>query len=406
MVDTKSRKKGDLRFIQEMNRSIILDIIRKQGPISRTDIAKECGLSPSTVSSGVNELISEGLAYEVGTGLSSGGRKPKLVEFYPDSKYIIGVSLTNSTITIAELNLEARVKKKKEYVVNQRKGDGYIAFVISSIQDFLNPYEDDVKKCAGVSIISPGIIDAEHGVINYNAKLNLEKIPLKKLVEEAVGLKTVLDNDVNALVLAERNFGRYKEFDELMYVTIDQGIGVGIYQNGSIFRGQNGGAGEFGHISIDHRGKPCDCGNMGCLEEYIGWPAIYSQIIGAITKGKETQVLEMADGEIQNITPRMLRQALEVGDALAISIFEQIATYLAAGLVTLIHLFNPEGIIIGGELAQNNVLLHKKVNQLVSKQAFTYLIKDLKIRSASLGSDFGVIGAAAILLRDLFHFSM
>jgi hypothetical protein len=109
-----------------------LDLLRKCGPISRTDIAKKSGLSLTTVSSGVYELIVEGIAREVGQGLSNGGRKPRLVEFFPDSKFIIGISITNSLIKIAELNLEAIVQKKKEFIVRKQRGDSFIAYVMDS----------------------------------------------------------------------------------------------------------------------------------------------------------------------------------------------------------------------------------------------------------------------------------
>jgi N-acetylglucosamine repressor len=109
-------------------------------------------------------------------------------------------------IKIAELNLEAIVQKKKEFIVRKQRGDSFIAYVMDSTQAFLNDCRD-LSECIGISIISPGIIDSENGIIHYNAKLGLEDIPLKKIVEQKFGITTWLDNDVNALVLAEKNFG-------------------------------------------------------------------------------------------------------------------------------------------------------------------------------------------------------
>jgi predicted NBD/HSP70 family sugar kinase len=215
-----------------------------------------------------------------------------------------------------------------------------------------------------------------------------------------------LDNDVNALVLAEKNFGEFYDYENLMYVTVGEGIGVVIFLNGSIFRGHNGGAGEFGHISIDHRGKPYDCGNIGCLEEYISWPTIYSKIVASIAKRKPTKILSLVNGDLNSVTPIVFRESLEANDPLAIEIIEDVSSYLGAGIVSLVNLFNPHGIILGGELAQNNPLLHKRVKEIISNQGLKHLTKGIEIRSASLGENFDLVGTAEVLLKDIFNFSI
>jgi N-acetylglucosamine repressor len=399
------RKKGDLKLIQELNRSIILETIRVSGRISRADIAKKNGLSPTTVSSAVNELIQEGLVSEFGTGSSNGGRKPVLLQFDPDNKFLIGVSVTNSLITVAELNLEASVHKKTEYQVQNQIGDSFVTYVLECLEQFLQG-SSDFTKCVGISVIVPGVIDSVNGVIHYNARLGLKEVPLKAMIEKRFGLPTWLDNDVNAIALAEKNFGAFQEFDNLIYIRVDQGIGVGIYMNGSIYRGHFGGAGEFGHISIDHSGIRCECGNVGCLENYVSWSAIYSKIIVAITKGRPTMMMDFVNGDVNKITPRDFRRAIDQHDSLAIAIIDEIANYLGVGIVNLVNLFNPQGIIIGGELAHNNSILLSKVKDIINQQALKTLTKGLEIHSASLGENFEVIGAAAVLLREMFHFSL
>lgn len=400
------RRTGDLKLIQELNRSIILDTIRQHGPISRSDIAKRQGISPTTVTTAVHELIRDGLVCEDGTGESSGGRKPILVRFCPDGQFLVGVSITNTAITIAELNLEASLKRKKAYPVGPEMfGEQVVQHVLASLDDFLGQYED-LSSCLGISIISPGIVDASRGIIRFNSKLKLKDVPFKELAESRFKLTTWLDNDANAIALAEKNFGVGVDADNLLFVTVGEGVGSGLVVNGSIFRGSRGGAGEFGHISVERSGFRCDCGNVGCLENYVAWPAIYANILSAITRGKQTIALELAEGDMHRITPAIFRTALQQQDQVCLDIVEEIAAYLSAGIVSLVNLFNPSLIILGGEIMRDNALLVSRIQKLVQERGMFIMTEGLEFRQTALGEDFEVKAAAAVLLQDVFHFSL
>ncbi|MCG2761562.1 MAG: ROK family transcriptional regulator, partial [Candidatus Atribacteria bacterium] len=321
------QKTGNLKLIQELNRSIILKTIRYYGPISRSEIAKRNKVSPTTVTAAVRRLLQQGLVCEDSVGTSSGGRKPILVRFSPESQFIVVVAITNSSIKIAETNLEAKVRRQKIFPIHNLTGKLVIDYFLESISYFLEEYSD-LTKCIGISIISPGIVDVDRGVICENTKLKLKNIPLKEIVEKRFKLKAWLENDANAIALAEKQFGAYKKYKNLVYVTIGDGVGAGIIVNGSIFRGGNGGTGELGHTSIDRNGIYCDCGNRGCLENYVSWPAIYSKVSSSIAQGKHTMMLELAKGDIDRVTPSIFLNALEKDDQLAKEIMEEVAGYL------------------------------------------------------------------------------
>jgi predicted NBD/HSP70 family sugar kinase len=399
------QRTGDLKLIQELNRSIILRTIRHYGPVSRTEIAKKNKISPTTVTAAVKELIRQGLVYEDGVGVSTGGRKPVLVRFSSDSKFIIAVAITNSSIKIAEMNLEAKVRKQKIFPVYNLTGKLVIDYLLKSIGQFLEEYSD-LTKCIGISIISPGIINVDKGIIYENTKLKLKNIPLKEMVEKQFKLKTWLENDANAIALAEKRFGAYRKFKNLIYITIGDGVGAGIIVNGSIFRGCRGGAGEVGHTSIDRNGIPCDCGNTGCLENYVSWPAICSKVLSSVAQGKPTMMSESVKGDISRITPSIFRDALKKNDQLAKEIMKDTAAYLATGMVNLVNLLNPDIIILGGKVAYDNHFLLSQVKKLVFKQALTILTNKLEICSTSLRDDFRMIAAATIPLQEIFHFSI
>ncbi|MBU4314133.1 MAG: ROK family transcriptional regulator [Actinobacteria bacterium] len=399
------QRTGDLKLIQELNRSIILRTIQNYGPISRSEIAKKYKISSTTVTAAVRELIQQGLVYEDGVGKSSGGRKPILIKFFSDSKFIIAVAITNSYIIIAETNLEAKIRRQKKFPVNNLTGKLFIDYLIKSVNQFLKAYPD-LTKCIGISITSPGIVDVNKAVICENTKLKLKNIPLKEMMEKQFKLKIWLENDTNAIVLAEKRFGEYRKFKNLIYITIDDGVGAGIVVNEHIFRGCSGGTGEFGHTTIDRNGILCDCGNRGCLENYVNWPAIYSKVLSSIEEGKHTMMLELVKGDINQITPSIFRSALEKNDQLAKEIMTDTAAYLAAGIVNLVNLLNPDIIILGGKVAYDNHFLISQVKKLVFQQALTNLTNRLEICPISLGKDFRIIASAAIPLQEIFHFSI
>ena len=396
------RRTGDLKLIQELNRSIVLDMIRQNGPISRVQIAEKIKLSPTTVTSAVNDLIQDGLVYENGIGESRGGRKPILLSFDPDSQFLIGVSIRSSGIVIAEINLEAVISRKKHYSHNVNAD--FSEYLIQIIREFLSD-TTSLNKCIGISIITQGIVDSLKGIILNNTKLKLKNIPIKVLVEKEFELPVSLDNDTNAYILAEKTFGDFTSFQNMLYIEIGEGVGAGIVVNGAIYRG-NGGAGEFGHTSVDKGGVRCDCGNVGCLENYVGWPTIYSRILTSIKKGKHSFMSDFVAGHIADITPEVFVKAIRLGDELALKILDEVVGYLASGIVNLVHLFNPEVILLGGEFVFENPIFISKVKSYVKSHAFEVLSDRLEMEQGSLGKEFEMIGAAAVILHDKFRFSI
>ncbi|WP_066189722.1 ROK family transcriptional regulator [Gracilibacillus timonensis] len=399
------KRTGDLKLIQELNRSIILETIRKYGPISRSEIAKKNELSPTTVASAVTELINDGYVNEGGTGISSGGRRPILLQFSPDNHYLIGVSISYSKITIADINLEAEINIKKIYPTKGYTGAVLVNYLLQLLEDFYTKQQDH-RQCVGISIIIQGIVDSKKGIVHYNPVLLLEDVYLRDSVEQHFQLPTWLENDTNAYVLAEKHFGHFQEVENLIYITIGEGVGAGVIVNHTLSRGESGGAGELGHTSIDWNGKPCSCGNKGCLENYISWPATAQKIMEEIEIGRETMLADYLTNHKTFIAPSEFVEAVNAGDDLAIEINHQMAEYLSAGVVHLVHLFNPEAIILGGDVTNQNPILYACLQDMVEQRALKALYKDVSITSSSLGKEFEMVGAASVLLQDKFQFKL
>ncbi|MFC4812443.1 ROK family transcriptional regulator [Paenibacillus sp. GCM10023250] len=396
---------GDLKLIQELNRSIILNMIRDHGPISRSEIAKRNKISPTTVASAVHELIKEGFVSEIGVGMSNGGRKPILLRFSPDNHFMICASISNSLIEVARMNLALEITEKQTMAIHEPAGDKVIATTLGIIDQMIAD-GGEMTNFIGISVVTPGIVDKHTGMIHYNAKLNLSNVNLKRMMEERYGQKVWVENDTNAMVLAEKKNGNYEGYRDLLYVTIGDGVGAGIIIDDTLLSGARGGAGEFGHTSVDRSGIRCECGNVGCLENYVSWPAIYWRILTLISRGRTTSMIEMAGGDRNAISPLVFNKALNEGDALATDIADETTAHLGAGIVNLINLLNPEVIILGGELIVESDVLLEKIKAYVAKHALCVLSDKLQILTSTLGQEAKLIGAASVLLQDVFHFSL
>jgi len=401
------KRTGDLKLMQELNRYLILDAIRKNGPISRAKVAQDLGISPTTVTAAVSDFIAEGLVEEAGPGESTlnGGRKPVLIQFCPDNQFLVCVSVTNSAIVLSEVNLNAVVKRKRVTPLVNGLGPAVMDRLIESIADFLGTFPS-LSNCLGLSVVSPGIVDRERGVLLYNAKFHLTNVSVTDILEQRFGLKVWLENDANALVMAEKEMGDFDPGDNLVFVTIGDGIGTGIIVNGSVYRGAKGGAGEVGHISINKNGIRCECGNTGCLENYVGWPSVYSKICSSIVRRIPSVIADLCGGDLNQITPAIYHQALDMHDSLALEIADEAAQYLAQGLVTLTNILNPSAIVLGGELFQGNQRFLSIVQRYVAETALHGINDELVIRFTSLGEDDKLIGAATVALNQVFHFSI
>ncbi|WP_243633285.1 ROK family transcriptional regulator [Paenibacillus xerothermodurans] len=401
----KKIRTGDVKLIQELNRSIILNMIRERGPISRSEIAKSNNISPTTVASAVQELIREGFVQETGVGQSNGGRKPILLKFSPDNHFMICASISNSLIEVAKMNLARDIFEKQTLNVKETNGQQVLASTLEMI-DRLVEASTNMDRCIGISVVTPGIVDRHTGVIHYNAKLGLAHMDLKSMMELRYGRKVWVENDTNAAVMAEKLTGKYGGVRNLLYITVGDGVGAGIIVNDTLLSGERGGAGEFGHTSVDRSGIRCECGNVGCLENYVSWPAVYGRIITSISRGRGTTMLSKASVTKGAITPSVFNEALNEGDALAVDVADEMTGYLGAGVVNLINLLNPEVIILGGELIFESSVLFDKIYAYVAKHALHVLSEKMHMYTSSLGQDAKLIGAASILMQDVFHFSL
>src|SRR5215813_6453035 len=264
-LDLRRAQAARLNTIRDINRQIVLNYVREREPISRAEIARETELQRSTISAIVEDLTREGLIEEVGIGESTGGRRPTLLKLRAAGPIAVGISLTPTCTTIATSDLAGRVLDQQEFLTDP---DHTLNQVIEVVRELSARYQGSIE---GVGVSLPGLVDPSTGTALYIPYFPWRDLPVSEVISKAVGLPVVIDNDANAVALAELWFGRpeVNNARDFILVLVAEGVGTGIILDGQVYRGQRGAAGEFGHMVIGARAPvPCSCGSDDCWEAF------------------------------------------------------------------------------------------------------------------------------------------
>lgn len=251
-----------------------------------------------------------------------------------------------------------------------------------------------------IGVVAPGPLDPWRGVVWQAPNIPCWRdYPLQDVIQQRMGAPTLLGNDANAAALAEQRFGAGRGQAHLVYVTVSTGVGGGVIVNGQLLLGAHGLAGEIGHIKVEPNGPPCGCGDRGCLESLASGPSIARRARQRIAAGESSRVLELVHGDAAAITAQVVNQAAQAGDALAIDVFRQAGVYLGLGLVTLLHLFDPGIVVVGGSVSKAGDLLFGPARKVVRQRSMSERFwRDTPIVTAALGDDVGLLGALALVL--------
>ncbi len=386
-LDLRKAQAARLNTIRDINRQIVLNYVREREPISRAEIARETELQRSTVSAIVEDLKTEGLVEEVGEGESTGGRRPTLLKLRAADAIALGVSITPTCTTVATSDLAGRVLDQEEFLTDPRKT---IHKVIEVVREFTTRYKGSIE---GVGVSLPGLVDPSTGTALYIPYFFWRDLPISKVISDAVGLPVVIDNDANAVALAELWFGRPEVSDarDFILVLVAEGVGTGIIFDGQVYRGQRGAAGEFGHMVIG-RGAPvpCSCGSDDCWEAFSSERAAvarYLKLSGASTNSPTTfiQVVDRALGGEQNAITALIETARQLG----------------VGISNLIIGFSPEAVVVGGEIARAWELIEHALTETIANSVRRGL-PSARILPSTLGVNPTLRGALSLVLASKF----
>ncbi len=393
----------DFGRMREVNRSLILSVIRQEGAVSRAAIARRTRLSRSTVSSIVSELLEANLVHEVGPGRSSGGRRPILVNLNYNAGYVVGVDLgvTHIIVLVANLSGDIVARVESDFSVTVGPDEG-LARIAATVRQCLADAGIPLERVRGLGMGVPGPVEyAEGRVVAPPIMPGWHGVPLRDRLAQELGIPVYVDNDANLGALSEHCHGAGRGYANLAYIKVGTGIGCGLIFGGQLYRGEVGSAGEIGHVTIDENGPPCKCGSYGCLESMAGGPAIALRAQQAIRAGQATSLAAIQP--LESITARDVALAAQKGDKLALQLFAEAGRHIDVALASVANLLNPGLIIVGGGVAQAGRLLLDPIRKTLEQRALQPVARSTRVVQSILGRDASALGAMDLALEEVFQ---
>ena len=389
-IDLRRANVARPNTIRDINRQIVLNLVREREPVSRAEIARETALHRSTISIILDRLLSDGLIEETGEGKSTGGRPPSLVRIRAAGAVAVGVDLGASRTVIAASDLAGRVLEQVAFDTDP-DADATLGRIAESVRTLAST-SDGMLEGIGVSV--PGIVDREEGSALYVPRFGWSDLPVARRLSAATGLPTVVENDANAAALAELWFGRpeIRGVRDFILVMIGEGIGTGVVFDGQVYRGERGEAGEFGHMTIG-QGAPvaCSAGSYDCWESFASERAAlarYAKLLGR-------------DGSSENLLfSQLLDDALE-GQPAARTALAETARYLGVGISNLIKGLSPESVIVVGPIVRAWSLILGEINDVVEHN-YCHRRSSVRIIASTLGEQPKLMGALSLVLASKF----
>ncbi|MFZ3577164.1 ROK family transcriptional regulator [Virgibacillus sp. DJP39] len=395
---------GSFQWMKSLNKSIILNKIRLSQPISRAQIAKDTNLTPPTVSTIVKELLVEGIVLESRLGTSQGGRKPTMLVINHNNFYIIGIDAGPKNITVVLADLSGEIADRASYEIDSTiTATQFIQLLKRSAENLINMHSKQTGKIIGIGVAMHGVIEIETGVAIIAPNLDLHNIPIKQELENEFNLTVKVENDARAMALGEAWFGDSKNAKSLLALNIGQGVGAGFIIDSKLYHGAFDLAGEVGHMTIDIHGKKCECGNNGCLQTVASGPAIASRAMASIQNS--SILFGLINGNPAKTNGELVYQAALAGDKKCVTILQEAGVSIGVGLTNLIHIVNPEKIVIGGGVSKAEKYLLPSIKKAIQTRALTERAKQTEISISRLGDDATVLGAIALLLVEMFESS-
>ncbi len=383
---------GDASLLRRVNRSAVLELLRVKGPLTRAEIARRLRLSPPTITRIIVDLLDEGLVCELDTADSTGGRPATLLRLNSRVNLVIGVYIGHSIVgALADLSGEI-LERLTEPALYGEAGVERLLAVVERLQAKAAELGIPVR---GVGVGAPSIVHYPEGVVVWSVSLGWRDLPLRRLMEERLGLPVFVENEVNLIALGESWQGAGREIENMICLSLGDGIGAGLMLNGKLYRGVHSAAGEVGYLVPGRQflGQVYD--SYGCLEGLAGSSGIVHRIEDRLTGGASSVVGNSINGALE-LSADVVLESVRAGDILAQSVLDETVDYLAIAVANLACILDPDRIVVSGDLAKyGDLFLQSLQDRLIG-----LLPHVPPIALSELQMDAPVLGAVAIVLSE------
>ncbi|GAB6273539.1 MAG: glucokinase [Peptococcaceae bacterium] len=309
---------------------------------------------------------------------------------------VIGIDLGGTKIYTALASLSGDIIAEVKVPTQPALGITTVRQNIVWTVDHLTSQAGLKDRVRAVGIGVPGPLNVKEGVVYQAPNLGWREVPIRQILEEALKLPVYIENDANLAAIGENLKGAGAGVKDLIYVAVGTGIGGGLILNGQIYHGAGFGAGELGHMTIEPNGRPCNCGNKGCLETLASGNAMVQKALDLVKNGRGQSFLAAVKGEPQKISPYLIAKLAAAGDKEALSVLEAAGTALGIGLANVINLLNPSLVILGGGALKVGRPYWKAMEKEVLRRALQAAWRQVRIVPAGLGDRSGLFGAIAL----------
>lgn len=388
--------------VKNLNKHAVVDLIRfTSGGVSRIELSRQLNLTRAAITTIVADLQASGLVREVESHYPS-GRRPIGLEINPDRGYVVGIDMGATHVTILITDFSARVIRELDEPMEIIAGPAVcLPRVEALVHQILADAGLSIKDVSAIGAGVPGPVVAGVGVSGPPIMPGWDGYMIRDDLEKRFGVPVSLSNDAELGAVGEWAYGAGRGERHLAYIKVGTGIGAGLLLDGQIYGGANGSAGEIGHITIDPNGPICTCGNRGCLEALAGGRAIAKRAVQEVNSGRRTLLAELSP--VNQISSRDVIAAARRGDLVSQQIVSEAGVYLGTALASLVNLFNPSMVVVGGGVAQIGDLLLEPVRQTVHQRSLLPASRSVRITTALLGRRSSALGAVVQALSIVLH---
>ncbi|MDR2894020.1 MAG: ROK family transcriptional regulator [Alistipes sp.] len=365
------------------------------GPSTIAELTAALHISIPTMTKLVGELVDDRLVHENGKIETTGGRRPNIYGLTSTAIYFAGVNVGRDNIQFVVTDIQNNIIATREEVDFELVDtDECLHYICRRISAFIDSCEVDSDRILGLGVCITGRVNSNTGR-SYKYFTSQEE-SLTEVFEQATGVRTLLENDTRARCYAEYNAGSPQDGENILYLHLGRGVAIGIVMDGKLFYGKSGFAGEFGHTPFFDNEKICSCGKKGCLETEISGVAVEEKIVDQLRRGSNTILREKFE-QGENIHINDIITAARNDDNLSIELIEEVGEKAGKSIAFLINIFNPETVIIGGNLARAGDYIMLPLKASTNKYSLNLVYKDTRFRLSRMGQNAGALGAAMLM---------
>lgn len=399
---------ADQVLVREINLSLIMRALFEHSCLSRAALAEITGLNKSTVSSLVGELQDMRFVHEVGLTTGNVGRPSMMLELTPQAGLIVSCELGVDFIAAKCADFGGSILwEQRETMRAVQPQDAILARLVQLLHAAIQGGGaacPDCHRVLGIALAVPGLVDQDSGTLLFAPNLRWENVRLSDMLRDDFGdMPVYIENEANLAALGEYYFGAAKGYDEVLFINAGVGLGGAVVRAGQIVRGKTGFASEFGHMTMDPNGEPCNCGNRGCWETQVSQSALFRHIRRAIDGGQSSVLNGRTNGPGGDLTVAAIVDAAHTGDAVAQAALDAVGQHLGIGIASLVNIFNPDLVLFGGSLTPAWDTLEPHITAALEHRALRWHANATTVMLAQHGPEATVMGGVSMVLQHILH---